>query len=303
MKKIILFVSTLMFVFTLAACRGGTSEPFLSTCDIETTNNQEEPTNFGNVLKVGMDLRYPPFETEMPDGDPLGISVDVALALGNYLSRDVEIINTNFGSLIPSLNSGEIDIIIASMSNTPERAEAINFSETYFYFKIPTLVNKAYAEANGITENSTTDDLQSNPNARFTGITGQISASIPEGLGLDLTVATNLDTAVLNVVQGQADILIMSTFPVARGHLANPEDTIIVWDPWVSSPIGMGVRQGEEDLLDQVNEFILTLNDTDGLYDSLRAKWNSDCLNPNFWDEAIVFVLDRFGIDFFIDEN
>ncbi len=256
------------------------------------------------VLRVGMDLRFPPFETEV-DGEPVGISVDVALALGEYLGRPVEIINTNFASLIPSLNSGEIDIIIASMSNTPERAEAINFSSTYFYFKIPSLVNRQFAEANGITENSTTDDLLAlgREGANFTGITGQISSSIPESLGLPVEIATNLEAAVLNVVQGQADVLIMSTFPVTRGHLANPEDTIIVWSPWVSSPIGMGVRQGEDELLAQANEFIATMDQPGGLYDELRTKWSTANLNPADWEEAVLFVLERFGLDFFIDED
>jgi len=256
------------------------------------------------VLRVGMDLRFPPFETEV-EGEPIGISVDVALALGEYLGRPVEIINTNFASLIPSLNSGEIDIIIASMSNTPERAEAINFSSTYFYFKIPSLVNRQFAEANGITENSTTDDLLAlgRAGANFTGITGQISSSIPESLGLPVEIATNLEAAILNVVQGQADVLIMSTFPVTRGHLANPEDTIIVWSPWVSSPIGMGVRQGEDELLAQANEFIATMNQPGGLYDELRTKWSTANLNPADWEEAVLFVLERFGLDFFIDED
>jgi polar amino acid transport system substrate-binding protein len=191
------------------------------------------------------------------------------------------------------------------MSNTPERAEAINFSSTYFYFKIPSLVNRQFAEANGITENSTTDDLLAlgRAGANFTGITGQISSSIPESLGLPVEIATNLEAAVLNVVQGQADVLIMSTFPVTRGHLANPEDTIIVWSPWVSSPIGMGVRQGEDELLAQANEFIATMNQPGGLYDELRTKWSTANLNPADWEEAVLFVLERFGLDFFIDED
>jgi len=256
------------------------------------------------VLRVGMDLRFPPFETEVA-GEPLGISVDVALALGEYLGRPVEIINTNFASLIPSLNSGEIDIIIASMSNTPERAEAINFSSTYFYFKIPSLVNRQFALNNGVTENTTVDELVALglSGARFTGVTGQISSSIPQSKGLNVEIATNLEAAILNVVQGQADVLIMSTFPVTRGHLANPEDTIIVWAPWVSSPIGMGVRQGEDELLAQANAFIATMSQPGGLYDELRAKWNAQALNPADWEPAVLFVLERFGLDFFIDED
>jgi polar amino acid transport system substrate-binding protein len=234
-----------------------------------------------------------------------GISADVALALGEYLGRPVEIINTNFASLIPSLNSGEIDIIIASMSITAERAQAIDFSEPYFYFKIPSLVNKSFAEANGVTENTTTEELLAlgRAGARFTGITGQISSSLPESLGLPVEIATNLEAAVLNVVQGQADILIMSAFPVARGFIANPNDTMIVWSPFVSSPIGMGVRQGEDELLAQANEFIASMSQPGGLYDELRAKWNPATLDPAVWGEATIFILERFGLDFFINED
>ena len=44
-----------------------------------------------NTLVVGMELQYPPFETTNAAGDPEGISVDLAYALGDYLGRDVEI--------------------------------------------------------------------------------------------------------------------------------------------------------------------------------------------------------------------
>jgi polar amino acid transport system substrate-binding protein len=286
MKKVLMLSIFFLTALVLAACTGRDEE----------------------VLRVGMDLRFPPFETRDGNNDPLGISVDVAKAFGEFIGREVEIIDTNFGSLIPSLNSGEIDIIIASMSITAERAEAINFSEAYFYFKIPSLVNKDFAEANGITEDSTIEDLAAlverneNP-ARLTGITGQISASYPQSRGWDVTIATNLESAVLNVVQGQSDILMMSTFPVARGNLANPEDTIVVWDAWQSSPIGMGVRIGEDDLLAQANEFIATLDAAGGLYDILREKWSPSNLDANAWEAAILVVLERFGLDFFINED
>lgn len=286
MKRILIVGLFAISIFALVACGGA--------------RDQE-------VLRVGMDLRFPPFETQNSEGDPIGISVDVALALGEFLGREVEIVNTNFGSLILSLNAGEIDVILASMSNTPERAEAINFSETYFYFKIPSLVNRAFAEANGLTEDSTTADLEAIPGARFTGITGQISAAPPftrtDVERPDIVIATDLAAAILNVVQGQADILVMSAFPVVRGHLANLEDTMIVFSPWISSPIGMGVRQGEDELLAQLNEFVASMSESGGLYDDLRAKWNVNTLNPADWEEAVLFVLEKFGLDFFIDEN
>ena len=245
-----------------------------------------------NTLRVGMDLRFPPFETQDNAGVPFGISVDVAKAFGEYLGRPVEIVDTNFASLIPALNAGEIDIIIASMSRTPERAQSVDFSDTYFYFKIISLVNRQFAEANGITIDSSNEALTS-IDTRFTGITGQVSASIPQQLGFDVEIATNLEAAVLNVVQGSSDVLMMSAFPVTRGHLANPEDTIVLWDPFVSSPIAMGVRQGESELLAQANSFIATMSQPGGLYDQLQATW----------DDEIRRLLGRFGLEFFINEN
>lgn len=254
---------------------------------------QEEAIRPAEPLRVGMDLRYPPFETQNSTGVPEGISVDVAEAFGEFTGRPVEIVDTNFASLIPALNSGEIDVIIASMSRTEERRQAIDFSEPYFYFKIISLVNSEFAEENEITVDSPKEALSENPATRFTGITGQVSASIPQSLGFDVEVATNLEAAVLNVVQGSSDVLLMSAFPVTRGHLANPDDTIVLWDPFVSSPIAMGVRKGDSELLAQANEFVANMSRPGGVYDELRAEW----------DDTVMELLGRYGLEFFINEN
>ncbi len=270
MKKIFLSSIILFSVFLLAAC--GIVDD--------------------GRLRVGMDLSYPPFETE-EDGEPYGISVDVARELGEFLGREVEIVDTSFGSLIPALNSGEIDIIIASMSITEERGEEVDFSDPYFYFKIISLVNQDFADAHGITEDSSSDDLLAIEDARFVGIADQVSYQIPLDKGLDVTEATDLSSAVFEVVQGTRDILMMSSFPVANNHQANEESTTVVWDPFVSSPIGMAVRQGEEDLLNDVNAFIAQMHDDGGVYDRLRDTW----------DDEVEDRLGRHGLDFFIFED
>lgn len=246
-----------------------------------------------NALRVGMDLRYPPFETQDSEGVPYGISVDIAEAFGEYLGRPVEIVDTNFASLIPSLNSGEIDVIIASMSRTPERAEAVDFSEPYLYFKIISLVNREFAEANRITIDSPKEALTELEDTRFTGITGQVSASIPQSLGFDVEIATNLEAAVLNVIQGSSDVLMMSAFPVTRGHLANPDETIVLWDPFVSSPIAMGIRKDNTELLEQANSFVASMSEPGGLYEELTESW----------DDTVQELLGRYGLEFFINEN
>lgn len=241
-------------------------------------------------IRVGMDLRYPPFETVSNDNEPEGISVDVAKAFGVYLNRPVEIVNTNFGGLIPALQSSEIDIVIASMSITAARQEVVDFTDPYFYFKIITLVNQTFATANNLTVDSTTEQLLAINNARFAGIAAQVSATIPTSFGKTVTEYVDLGTAIEAVAEGDADILLMSASPVVNGFKANRTQTMIVWDPWVSSPIGMAVNKGNTELLASANAFIDTFNNEGGLYSQLRANWNAVVLNQ----------LERFGIDFYI---
>lgn len=246
----------------------------------------------GETLRVGMDLSYPPFETVNTQNEPEGISVDIAKAFGEYLGREVEIVNTDFGSLIPALNSGEIDIVIASMSITPERELSVDFSNPYFYFKIISLVNKNFADANSITEDSLKEDILNLTDVTFVGLASQVSVSIPLEYGKTVIEATDLGTAVESVAQGTADVLLMSANPVVHGYNAHPNDTIILWDAFESSPIGMAVADGNKELLDQANAFIATFNNEGGLYSTLKSKW----------DATIMSQLGKYGLDFYINE-
>jgi polar amino acid transport system substrate-binding protein len=271
MKKSFLLVSSVVAIGLLAGC-GPAAEP----------------------IRVGMDLRYPPFETVTTDNEPEGISVDVANAFGEFLGRPTQIVNTGFGGLIPALQSGEIDIVIASMSITDARKAVVDFTDPYFYFKIITLVNQEFATApaNALDEDSTTEELLALPNAKFAGIASQVSATIPTSYGKTVTEYIDLATAIEAVVEGDADILLMSASPVVNAYKANPDETIVVWDPWVSSPIGMAVNKGNTELLASANDFIDTFNDEDGLYDQLRANW----------DTIVLAQLERYGMDFYINE-
>ena len=93
-------------------------------------------------LTVGMELDYPPFEMKSTAGEPSGISVELARALGDYLHRPVAIENIPFDGLIPALKTGKIDLVISSMTATPERAQSIDFSAPYARTGICLLVRK-----------------------------------------------------------------------------------------------------------------------------------------------------------------
>jgi len=271
MKKIINMSFVLVLIFILTACN---------------TDNENDP------LRVGMDLRYPPFETVDTSNNPEGISVDIGLAFGEYLGREVTIVNTNFSSLIPALEADTIDIIIASMSITEKREESVDFTDPYFYFKIISLVNKDFADENQLTSDSSIDDILAIENAKFVGLATQVSATIPESYNKDVIEATDLGTAVESVAQGSSDILLMSANPVIDGYNANMDDTMIIWDSFDSSPIGMAVKEGNSELLAKANAFIDTFNDDGGLYDELSEKWN----------ETLLAQSDELGLDFYTNE-
>jgi polar amino acid transport system substrate-binding protein len=283
MKKLFLLMLMTILSITVLSCAD----------NVEDTANTETTTEANEVLKVGMDLRYPPFEmTEVGTDVPEGISVDIAYALGYYLEREVEIVNLNFASLIPALNAGTIDIVIASMSITEEREQSVDFTDPYFYFKIISLLNKDFADDNDLTEDSTVDDILAINGAEYIGIASQVSTTIPESYGKDVEEAADLGTAILRVAQNQADILLMSANPVVDGYNAYPNDTMVVWDAFVSSPIGMAVKSGNEELLAQANAFIDTFDDEGGMYDQLEEKW----------DSVLLEELGRYGLEFYITE-
>ncbi len=122
-------------------------------------------------------------------------------------------------------------------------------------------------------------------------VLNQVSASIPASYDISVLEAADLATAVENVVQGTADILLMSANPVVQAYAANPDTTMVVWSPWVSSPIGMAVNEGNAELQALANDFIQHFNS--GIYNYLK----------DLYDAEILETLGRFGLEFYINEN
>ena len=100
-KKLIIFILTAIMLVFLVACG-------------EQEGDSTSLTVKEGMLRVGMDLQYPPFETFDDDNEASGISVDVAQGLADMLELELEIVNMDFSALIPALETGDIDIAIAS---------------------------------------------------------------------------------------------------------------------------------------------------------------------------------------------
>ena len=91
-------------------------------------------------------------------------------------------------------------------------------------------------------------------------------------------------------MSGTADAFIISASAAAGYQTANPDTTVVMWDPIDLSPIGMGMREDDVDFKTDVNAFIAGLNDADGVYDMLRDKY----------DDVVAEDLPGQGVDFYI---
>jgi ABC-type amino acid transport substrate-binding protein len=82
-------------------------------------------------LTMGTSAEYPPFEFRQK-GKIVGFDIDVAKEIAKTLGYELKIVDMDFASLIPALQSGKIDFIMAGMSVTETRKKNVSFTETYY---------------------------------------------------------------------------------------------------------------------------------------------------------------------------
>lgn len=203
-----------------------------------------------NRLVIGMELAYPPFEMTDQQGQPAGISVDLARDLGKQIGRDVEIENIPFHGLIPSLQTHKIDLIISSMTATTERAKSIAFSDPYLTTGLCLLVGKggpiqsiADADQPGraiVVKQGTTGHVYATDNIKKAGV----------------LVLDKEDACVLEVVQGKADAFIYDQISTYENWRRNTETTRAILKPFTQESWAVGLRLDDTNLLKSVNQFL-----------------------------------------------
>lgn len=244
---------------------------------------QKEESEEADVLKVGMELKYPPFETKDEEGNPTGASVMLAEALGKYLGMDIEIVETDYTSLIPALEQGTIDVIISSMTITPAREEVVDFSDPYTNSQLMMLVYK-----DSIVQSP--DDLN-NPDVIIASKTGTIGALWAAEYAPNAQIR-NIDeeaSAVLEVAQGKADVFIYDPLSIIRHHENYKDTTRAVLEPLPNTKgWGIAMRKGEDALREKINAFIAEAK-TDGTYDDIRETFLQDKIKE----------FEDYGLEFF----
>ncbi|MGB1226615.1 MAG: transporter substrate-binding domain-containing protein [Poseidonibacter sp.] len=224
---------------------------FITACDSKPEEKAQKAVE-KKVLKVGMELAYPPFEMSDKEGNPQGVSVDFAKALGKHLGREVVIENTAWSGLIPSLKTGKIDLIISSMTITDERKKSINFSIPYAQSSLAILANKE-SGVTSIEELNTAGKKV----AVKKGSTGHIYAT-KNLTNAEILVFDKENACVLEVVQGKADGFLYDQLTIYKNYAQHKDTTVAVlksfqkdFEHW-----GVAINKKDVELKAQVDEFI-----------------------------------------------
>jgi polar amino acid transport system substrate-binding protein len=218
------------------------------------------------TLVVGMELNYAPFEMVDPQGKPTGISVEMANELGKFLDKKVQIQNIPFDGLIPALKTGKIDLIISSMTETPERAKSIDFSDPYLRTGLCLLVNK----------NASIDSIEQadNPDSSVAvkqGTTGQLYAQ-QHLKRAHVLVLDKPDACVLEVVQNKAQAFIYDQMSIYQHWQLHQDSTKAILKPFQEEPWAVGIRSDDQALKAQVNAFLVVFKKNGG-FEKLGDKY------------------------------
>lgn len=233
-------------------------------------------------LRVGMDLSYPPFEMIDDHGEPDGISVAMARALSDYLHRPLQIENIPFVGLLPSLQTGKIDLIISSMSDTPERRKSIAFSDPYLIISLGALMRQDLVISN-------IQDLNQ-PRMKVAvrqGTTGQLWAqkNLPHA---NILVFDQEAAAVLEVLQKKADAFLYDQLTVSKRHREHPLETKALLSSLEQEAWAIGLSSSDIELRNQVNQFLKTFHEQKG-FDQLSDRYLKE-EKKEFLEKGIPFV-------------
>ena len=223
----------------------------------------------GEKYVIGTDSTYPPFEYVDASGQFLGFDMDIARALCTQMKADCTIVSSDWDGIIPGLNAKKFDMIISSMSITPERSKLVDFTNKYY--------NTPPAVA--VPKDSTVTDVAGLKGKTIGAQTSTTHANYAEKhlADTELKLYPTADEYKLDISNGRVDAVI---------------DDVVVLSQWVKSdagacckilttlPVdkeingvgaGIAVRQGDP-LKDKLNTAIAAIR-ANGKYKEIQDKY------------------------------
>ncbi len=241
----------------------------------------EAPDGDGNpeVFTVAMECAYAPYNWTQPDDSNGAIAIrdssdyaygyDVMMAkkIGEALGQEVQIVKLDWDSLVPAVQTGTVDCVIAGQSITAERAEQVDFTDPYYYATIVTLVKKdsQYAGAASVADLS---------GATATSQLGTIwyDNCLPQIPDANILPAQETAPSMLVALDSGACDIVVTDHPTGQAALvAYPDLTMLDFqgsegDFEVSDEdinIGISCKKDNTVLVDAINKVLSTMTPDD----------------------------------------
>lgn len=229
-------------------------------------------------LKIGTEASYKPFAYVLPSGELTGFDIDITKALCTEMEVSCEIVNQSFDGLIPALNAGKIDAIIASMFITPEREEAIAFAGPYYSVPAEFVGPKDLGieiSADGLSRK--TIGVQ-----RGSTMADYVKANFPKAR---VQFYDTLDAANLDLASGRIDLVFADSIPLQE-FLESPdgEGFEVVGEPVYDKEIlgsgaGIGLRKDDTELKQRFNDGLAAVI-ASGEYQTINDKYMKVSILP-----------------------
>ncbi|HEY9762195.1 MAG TPA: transporter substrate-binding domain-containing protein [Trichocoleus sp.] len=226
----------------------------------------------GKKLVMATSADYPPYEfvdTSKGSEDIVGFDVDIARAVAEKLGYELEISNMDFNGLIPALQAGRADLVMAGMTPTEDRKKNVDFSDIYYVAKQTIMSPKAtgISDIKGLDGKKVGVQLGSIQEKRARELK-------EEGSTMEIVPLNRINEIVQELKAGRIDAAIIED-TVAKGFLEANSDLQATPIP-EEGPAGSAIAfpKGSE-LVDEFNTALAEMK-ASGQIEELVKKWFGD---------------------------
>lgn len=224
------------------------------------------------TINIGMLVDFPPFGILDLSGQPDGYDADVAKLLAEDMGVTANIVPVTGPNRIPYLLSGQVDVLVASLGITPERAEQVDFSQPYAGIEI-----FVYGDTGLAIPDAAALAGQNVGVARASTQDNAITAIAPQGANIQRF--DDDATAVQALLSGQVPLIGASNVVIAQINQAAP-DRFDAKFPLRQQSQGIAVRKGSAEFLAYINAF-LNKTKEGGQLNTIHEEWLQSPL-PDF---------------------
>lgn len=233
----------------------------------ETTEKKADATE-GNVLRIGTEGAYAPFNYTNADGTLGGFDIEIANAICADMQVTCEIMAQDWDGIIPGLKAGKYDAIVAAMSVTPERAQQVAFTDPYFSNALVFLAKK-----DSTFDPAKVTDINAHSIAaqRSTISSQWLENTYPKA---DMKLYDTLSNAFLDLGAGRVDAMISDKLPAIEWLSSTSGSNYVLKGAEIdiNDNFAIAVRPNDEALQAKINTSLSNIK-ANGTYDKINQKY------------------------------